>query len=304
MVFIDISEHNEFKDYGQLKYSDIGGVIIKATEGVTYNDSKMMKHYENIVNVTSIGFYHMLCVTSSPELQAEHFYNRIHGLNYNIVPVIDVEYNNLSACAEDYTLRFINRFKELSNIECMIYTGKCYANDNFSKEFRKSFNWWIASYGTSKIPDVDCCNLVGWQYTEKCTDYPFIEGYVDKSILYQDKCFFMGDDFQQPKGMSNVPNTTDIMVLQNELNRQGFKDKNGNSLLVDGVAGELTLSACPTLKIGAKGNITMWVQNKIGVDTDGVFGSQTYSRIISFQKDHGLIQDGVIGKNTWRELLK
>ena len=88
MKFIDISEHNSFKDYGQLKYSDIGGVIIKATEGVTYDDSLMMKHYENLANVTNIGFYHMLCVTSSPELQAEHFYNRIHGLNYNIVNII------------------------------------------------------------------------------------------------------------------------------------------------------------------------------------------------------------------------
>ena len=63
------------------------------------------------------------------------------------------------------------------------------------------------------------------------------------------------------------------------------------------------------LKRGAKGNITKLVQerlNNLGYNTngiDGIFGSGTYNAVIKYQKDKGLIADGIIGKNTWKKLL-
>lgn len=96
----------------------------------------------------------------------------------------------------------------------------------------------------------------------------------------------------------------EIAQLQNELNNQGFKDSNGNALNVDNIAGELTLSACPTIKKGAKGNITKWLQNYIfNVTADGDFGEITENAVIDFQGRCGLYVDGVIGQNTWREIL-
>lgn len=302
MKFIDISEHNSFTNYDKIVISDIKGVIIKATEGVTYDDSKRYEHYCKLNGQVPLGFYHMLCVTSSPELQAEKFYDTIKEWNYEIVPVVDVEYDNLRGSAEDYTLRFLNRFMELSGIECMIYTGKCYAEECFSYEFRKNYNWWIASYGVSNVPNVEGCNIVAWQYTETCEDYDFINGYIDSNILLQDKCFFMGTNNEQV-GNTDVSKSHAIQVLQNELNIQGFRDYEGKSLVVDGYAGERTLSACPTLRIGAKGNITLWLQTFLLVTPDGMFGDQTYRRVIWFQKENGLTQDGIVGRNTWRKVM-
>ena len=87
-------------------------------------------------------------------------------------------------------------------------------------------------------------------------------------------------------------NNTDnwIKRLREECNKQGF-------------------SSYPTLKKGARGNITKLVQEKLvslGYNTngiDGIFGSATKNAIISFQKSNGLVADGVVGINTWKKLI-
>ena len=95
--------------------------------------------------------------------------------------------------------------------------------------------------------------------------------------------------------ISNVPNSNNtnnwIKRLQEECNKQGF-------------------SGYPTLKKGARGNITKLLQEKLvslGYNTngvDGIFGSGTEKAIISFQKNNGLVADGIVGQNTWSKLLK
>ena len=87
-------------------------------------------------------------------------------------------------------------------------------------------------------------------------------------------------------------NITDnwIKRLQEECKKQGF-------------------SNYPTLKKGARGNITKLLQEKLvslGYNTngiDGIFGSGTEKAVISFQKNNELAVDGIVGKNTWRKLL-
>lgn len=96
----------------------------------------------------------------------------------------------------------------------------------------------------------------------------------------------------------------DIAILQQELNSQC----NAN-LVVDNVAGPKTLNACITVRQGARGNITRWIQNKLnslgyncGV-ADGIFGNGTKQAIMKLQSSRGLTVDGIVGKNTWRALL-
>ncbi len=63
-----------------------------------------------------------------------------------------------------------------------------------------------------------------------------------------------------------------------------------------------------TLRRGSKGRDVQELQvllKKLGYDpgpTDGVFGQRTEQAVIRFQKDNGLVQDGVIGPVTWRVL--
>ena len=63
-------------------------------------------------------------------------------------------------------------------------------------------------------------------------------------------------------------------------------------------------SGCPTLKIGSKGNITKLLQERLNISADGIFGVGTKSRVINYQKSKGLVADGIVGRNTWRKLLR
>ncbi len=97
-----------------------------------------------------------------------------------------------------------------------------------------------------------------------------------------------------------------VAALQKECNRQGYSHQT-----VDGIAGPATLRGCPTLKIGAKGNITRLMQQRLiawgypcgRCGADGDFGVGTRNAVIAFQKKRGLTADGIVGRNTWRKLL-
>lgn len=115
--------------------------------------------------------------------------------------------------------------------------------------------------------------------------------------------FLSSEEGEQSLSTPALPNE-ELRRLQHELNIQGFKDENGNKLSEDGYYGKLTLSACPLLKHGCCGNITQWVQLRIGVTPDGDFGNNTDDGVIYFQQSRGLKQDAIVGKDTWRELLK
>ena len=64
----------------------------------------------------------------------------------------------------------------------------------------------------------------------------------------------------------------------------------------------------PIVRRGSKGNYVFIAQddlNTLGFRTgglDGVFGTQTYNAVRSYQASRGLSVDGIIGCNTWRSL--
>lgn len=109
-------------------------------------------------------------------------------------------------------------------------------------------------------------------------------------------------DSTTPEPTPSNPPTTNydswVARLQEECNKQGFSNQK-----VDGIAGPNTLNGCPMLKQGARGNITKLLQEKLGISADGIFGANTKSAVISYQKANGLSADGIVGPNTWKKLL-
>ena len=92
--------------------------------------------------------------------------------------------------------------------------------------------------------------------------------------------------------------------LQTELNKQF-----GSKLAVDGIFGTNTYNACINVRRGAEGNITWLIQSMLicklfNINADGIFGPATESAVREFQKRNGLLQDGIVGKNTFIKLFK
>jgi hypothetical protein len=65
-----------------------------------------------------------------------------------------------------------------------------------------------------------------------------------------------------------------------------------------------------TLRLGSTGADVVELQSRLnlhmaaGLKTDGAFGQKTEGAVKTFQRDKGLVADGVVGPKTWERLLK
>ena len=291
---IDVSMHNGNVDYAQVKQDGVEVVIIKATEGIDYVDPYLERNYTNSKqNGLYTGFYHFMSEKTEPTRQAEDFYNAIKDKEYNVIPVLDIETNYKERSSKEVTdrcLEFLNRFKELSGIDCVIYTGGYFGRDVLDNRI-KTYKAWIAHYGVTEPMYTGFSDVVGHQYTETGR-IQGIEGNVDlnnftESIL-----------LKTAANNTTTENNNLIAQLQRECNLQGFSNQ-----VVDGIAGPNTLAGCPLVREGARGNITKILQTMLGVSPDGIFGPDTKAAVIAFQKAHGLSPDGIVGYDTWTKLL-
>ena len=57
-----------------------------------------------------------------------------------------------------------------------------------------------------------------------------------------------------------------------------------------------------TLKVGSKGEDVKKLQSYLNLCVDGIFGKMTEESVKQFQKDNGLVSDGIVGTKTWYKL--
>jgi GH25 family lysozyme M1 (1,4-beta-N-acetylmuramidase) len=310
MKGIDISNHQPSVDFNALKNS-VEVVIMKATEGITYLDSKLGEHYQGAKAAGfPVGFYHFMSEGTSPSEQAVAFYNAIKDKQYEILPCLDIETNNRNRTASQITdrcLEFLAKFKELSGLDCMIYTGGYFGRDNLDNRIKR-YKAWIAHYGVNTPMKTGFSNVVGHQYTSGGSVYG-INGNVDLNN-FNEGIFINKVSIEAPTISQAGQNTYNgyvsgelIQQLQAEINKQFSK-----GLAVDGLIGPKTLGSLPIVRQGAKGNITFVIQELLkrkgyNINSDGVFGPITDSSIKQFQSSTGISADGVVGPITWSKLL-
>ena len=124
-----------------------------------------------------------------------------------------------------------------------------------------------------------------------------------------------------------------ILRLQKSLNRLKITDRNGRALVEDGFTGANTKSAVEKFQtiVGiqptgianeatwnainlilakriirpnhAGGAVVRYLQYRLGVENDGVYGSQTEVAVKNFQKQNGLDVDGIVGPASWQKLI-
>ena len=57
-----------------------------------------------------------------------------------------------------------------------------------------------------------------------------------------------------------------------------------------------------TIRNGSKGEAVKVLQKALGIDADGIFGTETTVAVCNFQKSKGLDCDGIVGAKTWEAL--
>jgi len=58
-----------------------------------------------------------------------------------------------------------------------------------------------------------------------------------------------------------------------------------------------------TIKIGSEGYEVIELQKILDIEADGYFGPDTHDAVVKFQKEHGLVADGIVGSVTWSVLM-
>ena len=103
----------------------------------------------------------------------------------------------------------------------------------------------------------------------------------------------------------------DIIHCSGTVKRGKITDRGWTHYAVPkGMSGNVPTTDKPTLRRGSSGEYVTLLQTKLiqlGYDVgatgaDGKFGDKTAAAVRMFQRDHGLVQDGVVGKNTWAAL--
>ncbi|MDO5517133.1 MAG: GH25 family lysozyme [Clostridium sp.] len=166
---IDISNYDGYVDFNSVKQSGIKAVYMKASESNYFIDQYAAQNSINAKKAgLKVGYYHYLTGTSSPEEQARLFYSCIENKPNDLKPCVDVEVS--PSTASEYTMRFINEFKKLSNMDVVIYT---YSNfiSNFDSSLSQ-YSLWEANYNNTpfSLPSNGIwTNRAGHQYSSTGT---------------------------------------------------------------------------------------------------------------------------------------
>ncbi len=298
MKGIDISSHNGSIDFFKVRNSGIEVVMIKATEGVDWIDSKLDVYYNTALKANfKIGFYHFMSEKTNPSKQAEDFFNAIKGKNYTIFPCLDIETNNYKRSSREITdrcLEFIKRLKELTNLDPIIYTNGYFGRDNLDSRI-KNYKAWIAHYGVETPMETGFKNVVGHQYTETGR-VSGINGNVDLNNFNEG--IFIDENNKDNEIVQAVGKIAELQGLCNSIL--------GTDLKIDNIWGEKTNNAVKKLPLCGllyvQRELTTWVQLRLGEKADGIFGIKTERAVKTWQRKHGLMIDGIVGYNTYKSL--
>ncbi|WP_414550398.1 N-acetylmuramoyl-L-alanine amidase [Anabaena sp. CCY 0017] len=126
---------------------------------------------------------------------------------------------------------------------------------------------------------------------------------------------------------------TTIIRLQRALNQLKINDANGRRLVEDNITGPATRSATVNFQniVGlaptgiadtntwdainlilakrivrpnhAGGPVVRYIQSRVGAGVDGIYGPQTGTAIRTYQRQNGLLADGIVGGMTWQKLI-
>ena len=168
---IDVSHHNNLdRILSIIDKPDF--CIIKATEGITYNDPKF-KHNVEICTEREIpiGFYHYARPEKNdPISEAKHFIDRIAPYIGKCILALDWEDKALD-CSIDWALKFLNYVYCQTGVKSLFYCSSWYTT-KINKIYENDYGLWVAQYTSLKKPSIGVYPFWAmWQYATPTYNY-------------------------------------------------------------------------------------------------------------------------------------
>lgn len=162
---IDVSNWQGHIDYDRVKASGIDIVYIKASQGKNITDPFFKVNYNNAKsNGLKVGLYHFLLARNDDEAvqEAEYFSSVISATSPDCKLAMDFEnFGNLTREEINrISTIFLEKVKELTGKEVIIYSDASNARNIFGEELASKYPLWIAEYGVSS-PSSDV-NWTSW----------------------------------------------------------------------------------------------------------------------------------------------
>ena len=192
-TFVDVSSHNgsiSVNDYRTLANKEVGGVVVKLTEGTTYRNPYAGEQARNAqsagLQVSAYAFSHY---TSEEQARAEarHFISEARNLNLpkNTVMVNDMEDAKMKDNINRNTLAWADEMRKNGYTNLMYYTSASWIDENNLRgkgpvktaQFGLE-NFWVAQYPTAKLSANDAKTLRyngragAWQFTSQAELLP------------------------------------------------------------------------------------------------------------------------------------
>lgn len=159
-------------------------VVMKATEGTAYPDSKFKKFWEE-AGQTDIqrGAYHFFRSGRDPEQQANFFIGTVGKLrDSDLPPILDLEtrYKGCSkAMLNERALTWLRLVGRHYGRKPIVYTSTDFVNLYLSPEITENYQIWISDFRDQQ-PVIN--NWYVWQFTDKAVVYG-VPGYVDLNVM-------------------------------------------------------------------------------------------------------------------------
>lgn len=181
MTVIDISSNNSVPDFHAVKAAGVEGVIIKATEGLSYTNPRFV-HDWALAHAAGlrVGSYHYSHQDLRPTMagaraEANHYLATMahlpgHGHAYwlkgDFIPILDFEVGTPDGKYSPWRDTFFDEIHRHSGHYSMLYTFPGF--NDWAKPSKPNSKLWIANYGVSKpsLPG-GYGDFTGWQFTDR-----------------------------------------------------------------------------------------------------------------------------------------
>lgn len=170
---IDISE---WQNISPTAFKDYDFIVIKATEGKTYDDPSMASHAQNAINNGQlVGVYHYARPeNNTPEEEVEHFLRIVKPYIGKAILALDYEGKALKY-GSAWAVKWLDLVFEKTGVRPLIYLQGSQVR-NYKEVLEKDYGLWVAHWGVDSPSIAPWGFYALWQYRGDPLDLDLFNG--------------------------------------------------------------------------------------------------------------------------------